>query len=72
MAKRYLTKRKFTEEQVEKVRKESLRQFKFEESIGNDITDRLFDLKTNYLVRPGSDPFTLFKLYVDITRGIKI
>lgn len=72
MTKRYLSKRKLTEKQAEKVIKESRRQFQFEESIRDEITNRLFDLKTNYSIRPGSDPFTTFKLYVDITRGIKI
>ena len=51
---------------------EETRRIRWERKIGDEITERLFDLRTNYLLRYGSDPFTMFKLYVDITRGIKL
>lgn len=50
---------------------EYARQSRFERSIGEEVTKRLFDMKVFYILRWGSDPFTMFKLYVDITRGIK-
>ena len=71
-----MTKRKImSDEDREKMyldMNESVRRRMWEIKIGNQITERLFDLRTNYLLRYGSDPFTMFKLYVDITRGIKL
>ena len=71
-----MTKRKrMSPEQIEQMDilwKEQTRRIGWERKIGDEITERLFDLRTNYLLRYGSDPFTMFKLYVDITRGIKL
>lgn len=46
--------------------------FRFQEAIGEEVTKRLMNMRVNYILRWGSDPYTMFKLYVDITRGIKI
>lgn len=47
------------------------RQKQFQEAIGKEVTKRLMSMRVNYMLRWGSDPYTMFKLYVDITRGIK-
>lgn len=49
-----------------------VRQGRFQQAIGEEVTRRLMNMRVNYLLRYGSDPYTMFKLYVDITRGIKI
>jgi len=49
-----------------------VRQGRFQRAIGEEVTRRLMNMRVNYLLRYGSDPYTMFKLYVDITRGIKI
>jgi hypothetical protein len=50
---------------------EAMRRSEWERKVGDHVTERLFALGTNYILRYGSDPYTMFKLYVDITRGIK-
>lgn len=72
MTKRNLEKRQKMHDEFFTELREKLRQQQWERKIGDEITNRLFDLRVNYILRYGSDPFTMFKLYVDITRGIKL
>ena len=72
MTKRNLEKRQKMHDEFFTELREKLRQQQWERKIGDKITNRLFDLRVNYILRYGSDPFTMFKLYVDITRGIKL
>ena len=72
MTKRNLEKRQNQHDEFFVELRERLRRHQWERTIGDEVTDRLIDLRVNYILRYGSDPFTMFKLYVDITRGIKL